>query len=196
MICLWSEFMEFEGFNSVDLSPAGGSGFVYVLCCVYGGKEVPFYVGQTQSIWGRLNDYHWADFQASTDFRVGEAVRYLRSQSIPVIAKYKFSEGREAEEARTILQLRSEGAKLLNVRPGYNYRTAQPESERIKVQDDIDSILGSLADKQVSDEQRATIARLSNEGLRAPAIGERLGLPTQVVAGIIAWQKHRDSWQR
>ena len=84
----------------------------------------------------------------------------------------------------------------MNGRPLYNYRTAQPESERIKVQADVDSILGSHVSGQVSDEHRATIARLSSEGLKAPEIGERLGLPTQVVAGIIAWQKHRDSWER
>jgi hypothetical protein len=40
------------------------------------------------------------------------------------------------------------------------------------------------------------IAPLSNEDLRAPEIGEGVRRPTQVAAGIIAWQKHRESWKR
>jgi hypothetical protein len=52
------------------------------------------------------------------------------------------------------------------------------------------------ATNTVSDEQRSTIQRLSNEGLKAPEIAQKLGLPTQVVAGIIAWQKHPESWGR
>ena len=50
--------------------------------------------------------------------------------------------------------------------------------------------------RTVSDEERAIIYRLSDEGLKAPEIASRLGLPTQVVAGIIAWYKNRDSWGR
>jgi hypothetical protein len=48
----------------------------------------------------------------------------------------------------------------------------------------------------LSDTQRSAIERLSDKGLKAPAIAEKLGLRTQVVAGIIAWLKHRDSWQQ
>jgi hypothetical protein len=49
---------------------------------------------------------------------------------------------------------------------------------------------------KVSDQQRAAIKRWSDQGLNAPAIAEKLGLRMPVVAGIIAWLKHRDSWQR
>lgn len=48
----------------------------------------------------------------------------------------------------------------------------------------------------VSDDQRSMIEQLSNGGFKAPEIAQRLGLPRQVVAGIIAWQKHPESWQR
>jgi hypothetical protein len=48
----------------------------------------------------------------------------------------------------------------------------------------------------VSDEQRATIRRLSDEGSKAPKIADVLGRRTQVVAGIIARYKHSESWQR
>jgi hypothetical protein len=62
-------------FSLVEFSPAVGPGFVYVLLWVSGDdEEIPFYVGETQSIWGCLNDYYWAQFQAPTDFRVGEAI--------------------------------------------------------------------------------------------------------------------------
>src|ERR1039458_9452399 len=54
--------MNFDGFSVVEFSTAvppanpDASGFVYVVSCVKGeSEEIPFYVGQTTQIWGRLN---------------------------------------------------------------------------------------------------------------------------------------------
>jgi hypothetical protein len=133
--------MDFSGFDSMNLSPReDGLGFVYVLCWLEGSKEIPFYVGQTQAIWGRMNDYHWAEFQASTDFRVGEAVKYLTRKKRRIVAKYKASADRRKEEKAIICALHADKKILLNDSPSYDYRTATPDEERAKVQDHINKI--------------------------------------------------------
>ena len=137
--------MDFDGFESMELSPSNGRGFVYVLCWTDGERNVPFYVGQTQAILGRMNDYHWADFQASTDFRVGEAVKYLREKGLHVIARYRLSAAskpeREKEERCLIDALKAEGVVLLNCFPGYDYRKSILEEQRGRIQRFIDEIL-------------------------------------------------------
>jgi hypothetical protein len=133
--------MKFDGFSVLDFPPADGDGFVYVLCWVAGCEEIPFYVGQTQSIWGRLNDYYWADFQASTDFRVGEAVKYLSRQNLRVIAKYKVSADRHKEERAIIDLLHAEKRRLLNDCRSYDYRKATEAVEKAKVQEFIDALI-------------------------------------------------------
>lgn len=129
-------------FSAVNFPPKSGTGFIYILCWLSGDEEVPFYVGETQSIWGRLNDYYWAQFQAPTDFRVGEAVRYLSTKNIHVVARYKPSVDRSCKERAIINELRAEGRRLLNDLPVYDYRTADEEQERIGVQKQVDWIIG------------------------------------------------------
>lgn len=133
--------MDFSGFDSMNLSASDGLGFVYVLCWLEGQKEIPSYVGQTQSVWGRMNDYHWAEFQACADFRVGEAVRYLNTKKRPVVAKYRVSVDRRKEENAIIHSLEAEGFLLLNKSPGYDYRTSTPHEERAKVLAFMDKIV-------------------------------------------------------
>ena len=81
--------MNFDGFTTIDFAPRSGPGFLYVLCWVAEEGEVPFYVGETQSAWGRLNDYYWADFQASTDFKVGEAVSTYMQETVASLPSTK-----------------------------------------------------------------------------------------------------------
>jgi hypothetical protein len=133
--------VNFDGFEQMDFGPRTSTGFVYVLCFVDKGEEIPFYVGQTQAILGRLNDYYWAQFQASTDFRIGEAVKHLNLRGIRVIAKYKASEDRRAEEKMIIAELHAEKRKLLNDFKGFDYRTAQEDDERTKAQKSIEQLL-------------------------------------------------------
>ena len=133
--------MNFDGFSAINFRPKNGPGFVYVLCWVSGAEEIPFYVGQTQSIWGRLNDYYWADFQASTDFRVGEAVKYLTSRNLPVVVRYRASADRQKEERDVILGLHAEGTRLLNDCGSYNYRTAGEGEEKIKIEKFVDGLI-------------------------------------------------------
>jgi hypothetical protein len=71
--------MNFEHFSTVEFPPINRDipGFVYVWFLTKGAAEAPFYAGQTKRLWGRLDDYYWASFSATADFRAGEAVRYL-----------------------------------------------------------------------------------------------------------------------
>jgi hypothetical protein len=133
--------MNFEDFTTIDFTLRSGPGFVYILCWVAEEREIPFYVGETQSLWGRLNDYYWADFQASTDFKVGEAVKHLYARNRRVIAKYKPSTDRRQEQNAIIAALHAEGRKLLNDCRGYKYKTADAKKERAKIQEFVDALL-------------------------------------------------------
>jgi hypothetical protein len=128
--------MNFEGFSVVDFPPVNREvpGFVYVLCWVGESEEVPFYVGQTSRIWGRLDDYYWAMFTACTDFRVGEAVRYLSTKGYRVVVKYKSSVDPRSEESDIIRDLHGLRRILLNDLSGYPYQKADETEERLRVQ--------------------------------------------------------------
>ncbi len=139
--------MNFDNFSVVDFSPINQElpAFVYVLFWNRDSEEVPFYVGQTTRIWGRMDDYYWAMFTASTDFRVGEAVRHLSAKGCRVIIKYKLTAEPLREEAVIIADLRADlkaqSRELLNDHPGFDFRKASESGERRKIQDFIDGML-------------------------------------------------------
>ncbi len=92
--------MTFEGFRTVDFSPLNelAPGFVYVIFWVRGKENRPFYVGQSKRIWGRLDDYYWAQFAACTDYRVGEAIKYLTAKDFRIVVRYRSSADPVKEE--------------------------------------------------------------------------------------------------
>jgi hypothetical protein len=128
--------MSFEDFSVVDFPPARGSllspeGFVYVFCWVADGVEIPFYVGQTNRFSGRMNDYDLANFKASTDFCVGEAVKYLKSaKNYRVVVRHRASADPPKEEKAIIRRLLVSGVWLLNCLPRYDYRIDSETEER------------------------------------------------------------------
>lgn len=142
--------MEFNGFSTINFTADDGHGFVYVLCWIAKDGEIPFYVGETVSIWKRLDDYFRPVFWAANDFNAGEAVKYFCSKNYRVVAKYKPSKGllkkdRVNEETELIAALRAEGYTLLN-RPcklGYNYLKTNEVDQRRKVQDFVDEIIAA-----------------------------------------------------
>ena len=136
--------MNFEGFSTVEFPPINREvpGFVYVWCWINGSEEVPFYVGQTKRVWGRLDDYYWAMFSASTDFRVGEAVRYLSTKGYRIVVKYRSSADPLKEEAEIIKSLQEcDRRTLLNELGGFDYRTADEAEERRRVQQFLGTLL-------------------------------------------------------
>ena len=108
---------------------------VYVLCCSkhHGSPSVPFYVGQSSRHVGRFGDYISANFSASTDFKVGEAVRYLLSAGFQVTIKYHETEDRKTDERLLIETLKSDGYALLNDLRNYDYQTADEGVERERI---------------------------------------------------------------
>jgi hypothetical protein len=82
-----------------------------------------------------MEDYCLAQFQASTDFRVGEAVSYLRgTKGYQIVLRYRASAEPAKDEYHLIRKLQLSGFRLLNDLLGYNYRTAQETDERAAVQ--------------------------------------------------------------
>lgn len=135
--------MNFDDFTVIDFPPINReiSRFVYVLFYLVGNLEVPFYVGQTGRIWGRLDDYYWAAFTAATDFRVGEAIRHLGAKNILIRVKYKSISDSKAEEASILNELRKEHYRLLNDMAAYDYTTAEQDQERLRVCQFVDELL-------------------------------------------------------
>lgn len=136
--------MAFEGFSTVDFRPINQNvpGFVYVWCWVDGSECVPFYVGRTERLWGRLDDYYWAMFSAATDFRVGEAIRHLGAKGYRVVVKYKSSAHPMQEESELIRDLEGEGRKLMNRNLlGSHSNHLQETEERVRIQNFIDGLL-------------------------------------------------------
>lgn len=129
--------MVFDNFSVVDFPPPEGSlvghvgGHVYVFFWIQDSVEVPFYVGQTRRLAGRMDDYRCAQFAACTDFRVGEAARYFRDvKHFRVVVRYKHTPKQAEEEYLLIRRLQTSGVRLLNDLVGYDYRTAHETGER------------------------------------------------------------------
>jgi hypothetical protein len=128
--------MVFEDFSLIDFPLAKGpvlppEGFVYVFFWIADGVEIPFYVGQTSRFSGRMKDYDLANFKASTDFCVGEAVKYLRgTKGCRVVVRHRPSLDPLKEEKGIIRRLLLSGVWLLNCLPRYDYRTDNETEER------------------------------------------------------------------
>jgi hypothetical protein len=139
--------MNFEDFSVVEFPPVNPENprFVYVLCWVGESEDVPFYVGQTTRLWGRLDDYYWAIFNACTDFRVGEAVRYLSTKGMRVVVKYRSSTDSRADESKIIDVLQKEGRRLLNDLSAFDYRSADQSQQRLRGHRFLDETFLALA---------------------------------------------------
>ena len=60
---------------------------------IHSQLAIPFYVGQSKRLSGRIHDYHLKNFEACTDFRVGKVIEYPQeTKNYGVIAKYKASQ--------------------------------------------------------------------------------------------------------
>jgi ribosomal 50S subunit-recycling heat shock protein len=79
--------------------------------------KVPFYDGEAHNVPARMVDYQRAAFAASTDFKVGEAIRYLEQKNIQVEVEIRECPDRRSAKDRQdqmIAKHRSEGTPLLN----------------------------------------------------------------------------------
>ena len=130
--------IDFDEFEEVEL--LNHSNIVYVIFYTKDSiTPVPFYVGETSRPYGRIADYLSAQFSASTDFKVGEAVKYLQELGFPVVLKFRKSDSRKYEEKLILDSLRCKFL-LLNDLQGYDYTIADKGIERKKVQEFINQI--------------------------------------------------------
>jgi len=110
--------------------------YVYVIFwAMDNGSETPFYVGMTEkSLRIRMWDYCVAQWGASTDFWVGEAIKYLSGKGCRIVIRYQpTSEPRKAEED-LIRQLQVSGPRLINGLRRHRYQTHEQEAERSFIQ--------------------------------------------------------------
>lgn len=135
---------KFKDFNVLDFPE--NIKVVYVIFFVKDNKEVPFYVGETGRFLGRISDYISANPKASTDFKVGEAIKYLQEKGYKIIIKYKPSENRGEEQNELIRYLQDQGHRLLNDLSVKNYtdKGFNETEERERIKRFCDNILANL----------------------------------------------------
>jgi len=132
--------IDFSAFKEIEFPKH--SDIVYVFYYVHSvGKEpIPFYVGESSRHFGRFGDYISANFSASTDFKVGEAVKYLRERGFLVVVKFQESLSRRKHEKQILDEL-GMTFHLLNELRGFRYRTANITDERQVIHNFIDKII-------------------------------------------------------
>ena len=127
--CMKGLFSDFH-----DIEFPRNSDIVYIIYIVKDSEEIPIYAGESCRHMGRLGDYISANFSTPTDFKVGEAIKYIRTFGYNVRIKYKETLDRKNKEREISSYLR-ERYSLLNDLPGYDYLTAIESDERLKVQE-------------------------------------------------------------
>ncbi len=112
------------------------NGHVYILLASKGASRIPFYVGMTRRLKGRMEDYEYAAFWAPTDFKVGTAIKHIVGMAYDICIAWKKHERCAEEEIAVIRKLLTAGYPLLNSFPGYTYRKddAFKDSERKSVE--------------------------------------------------------------
>jgi hypothetical protein len=92
----------------------------------------PFYVGESGRHIGRMGDYITANFRATTDFHVGEAIKFFHSKELSVEIRYKVSLERKDREKELIGILDDRGVPLQKL-GSYHPKDTNEEDERKKV---------------------------------------------------------------
>ncbi len=133
--------IDFSTFEKWEFPESGD--IVYVLQYVLhdGAQPVPFYVGETSRHVGRFGDYISGKYSAQTDFKVGEAVKYLREKGAKIEIRFRAASDRRAEEKDIIRTLRTNKFSLLNDLRGYVYDKADVAQERMRIRQFVDDML-------------------------------------------------------
>ena len=130
-----------DGFQTVEWPIGPGvlrnspEWYVYVFILSLGSGQLPFYAGQTKRLAARMGDYESAQFAASTDFRVGEAIRFFaQERQCGIQVRFKQSDHGLQDEYLIIRELQLSGFHMLNSLLAYDYRQASKEAEREVIQ--------------------------------------------------------------
>lgn len=125
---------------------------------------------------GRFGDYLSAQFSASTDFRVGEAVKYLLNSDYKVGVKYRETQNPEEDEKELLRQLRQQYS-MLNDLPGYNYKSSDEKKERIRIHEFMTGVVKGVLENSVGVEENAEPApdTRDKENVALGQVKKRLG---------------------
>lgn len=105
--------------------------YVYVICWVDNGQQVPFYVGESDMLNERMDAYCCKSFHSPRDFIVGEAICHLRDKrGFKIVVRYKESTQAEKDERITIRNLLLSGVRLLNSCLNYQWKQTNQQDEQ------------------------------------------------------------------
>jgi hypothetical protein len=142
---LLNGFVSTEWGACLEATPADSGTHIYAIIVTVQNGQFPLYVGQTGRLGGRIGDYATAQFHAPTDFRVGETIRYLRTERpCRVDFFYRPSEAHLQDEKVLIREFLLAGYTLLNFLPAFDYKTAIRDDERSLVHRFRDMALSRL----------------------------------------------------
>lgn len=124
-------FLSTEWGACLETAPTDLGSHVYAIVVTTQNGRFPLYVGQTGRLGARIGDYATAQFHAATDFRVGEAVKYLRTEkTCRVDFFYRPSEAQMQDEKVLIREFLLAGFTLLNFLAAFDYKTANRDEEQ------------------------------------------------------------------
>jgi len=135
--------------NFIEIPFPSKKEIVYQIGIILNDSFSPFYIGQSSRNIGRLGDYISAKFSASTDFKVGEAVRYLYNKNYQVVVRYSPSDNKLEDESRLLIKCKRIGLPMLNDLKGYDYKTAIEMEEREKIQDYVEYLLSTIRENEL-----------------------------------------------
>lgn len=161
-----------------DIEFPKSSDIVYILYFRHqdDGIDIPFYVGESSRHFGRFGDYISANFTAATDFKVGEAIKYIQSFKFHVGAQYKETNNRKEEEKQIIKEL-SEDYLLLNDLAGFHYSSANIHEEKIRIHNFVGRIINESRNIDKNDpKENGTESAGDNEAVHHPG-DRRLSIP-------------------
>jgi len=107
--------MDYSNFKSFPFPEI--KDIIYVIGVLTETEFHEFYVGRSSRNIGRFGDYISSKFSASTDFKVGQAIQYLRLRGFKVEIKYRDTLDSISEEKELIMAINP----ILNNIKGYNY---------------------------------------------------------------------------
>ena len=98
---------------------------VYVIYAAKEGDRVPFYIGQSNNIAGRLGDYARASFKAPTDFRVRSTAELLQQAGYEIVIEIERTAEPRAKENELLEKYKDR--PLLNWVDSYDYNTTHED---------------------------------------------------------------------
>jgi hypothetical protein len=111
--------------------PGGPGTHVYVMVVRTDDGVFPLYVGLTSRLLGRVGDYQAAQFQAPTDFRVGEAITYLAvEKKCQLDFLFRESATARKDEKLLVRELLLCGYPLLSFLGSFDYKDTTETEER------------------------------------------------------------------